>query len=305
MHVLVTGGAGYIGTEVVKKLAEQSKITSVTVYDNLSRHNYNLFLQCEGLNRKLRFVHGDILDSRKLKNCLNAIDIVIHLAAKVTTPFSHLDSHMYEQVNNWGTAELTYAVEKSDVKQLIFMSSTSVYGSRPLPFCEADEPNPNGYYAISKYRAEAHINRLSDKIRTHIIRCGNVYGYGNSIRFDAVVNKMLFDAKFSKAVSIHGSGDQFRSFIHVSVVAQVINQLILLQNNPQSGTYNLATDNLCINDIVNVLSALKPELEHIRINKHVKMIGQQIVLPCKLLEYLPFSYHSFERNLADLYLKFA
>ena len=134
MQVLVTGGAGYIGTELVSQLIANPSVDQVVVYDNLSRPNYNLFL---GLrlqrHHKLRFVKGELLDSRALKKALKGIDVVYHLAAKVTTPFANADSHGYEQVNHWGTAEMVYAVEESQVKRFIYTSSTGVYGSSMIP----------------------------------------------------------------------------------------------------------------------------------------------------------------------------
>src|SRR6476620_2815351 len=111
MNVLVTGGAGYIGTELVSHLIDRPDVEKVIVYDNLSRPNFNVFL---GLrlqqHKKITFVKGELLDSRALKKVLKGIDVVYHLAAKVTTPFANAESHAYEQVNHWGTAELIYAV---------------------------------------------------------------------------------------------------------------------------------------------------------------------------------------------------
>jgi len=118
MRVLVTGGAGYIGTELVNALIDRSDVEQVVVYDNLSRPNYNFFLGMRLNNSsKIDFVKGELLDSRALKKVLKGIDVVYHLAAKVTTPFANSDAHVYEQVNHWGTAELVYAVEESDVKR--------------------------------------------------------------------------------------------------------------------------------------------------------------------------------------------
>src|SRR3989344_173121 len=126
MRILITGGAGYIGTELSYKLAEIKEVSEIVVYDNLSRPNYNLFIGVQKFpHNKIRFVQGDILDSRKLKKVLKNMDVVYHLASKVTTPFSDQNPHLFEQVNHWGTAELVYAVEESNVSRFYYLSSIS------------------------------------------------------------------------------------------------------------------------------------------------------------------------------------
>ncbi|MFL5728758.1 MAG: NAD-dependent epimerase/dehydratase family protein, partial [Cytophagaceae bacterium] len=132
MNILVTGGAGYIGAELVYRLSKCEHVNKIVVYDNLTRDNYNLFISNSNKigNNKVKFELGDILDSRKLRKVLKDIDVVYHLAARVDNPYSNIDSHVFEQVNNWGTAELVYAVEESKkVSKFIYLSSTSVYGS--------------------------------------------------------------------------------------------------------------------------------------------------------------------------------
>src|SRR5436190_10406753 len=100
MKVLITGGAGYIGTELVYKLGELNEVESIIVYDNLSRGNYNLFIGHKVAPSKVQFIPGEILDSRKLRKVLKNADVVFHLAAKVTTPFANVDGHVYEQTNH-------------------------------------------------------------------------------------------------------------------------------------------------------------------------------------------------------------
>src|SRR5688572_28050898 len=271
MKVLVTGGAGYMGTELVNLLVSNEAVEKVIVYDNLSRMNYNLFLGLK-LQRypKLVFVKGELLDSRSLKKALKDIDVVFHMAAKVTTPFAVSDSHAYEQVNHWGTAELVYAVEESSsVKKFIYTSSTGVYGSSEKPADESVEPNPKTFYAISKFRGEEHVRRLMDKIETYIFRCGNVYGYSKSMRFDSVINKFVFEANFNKIVTVQGDGKQSRSFIHVDLISKALNNL--LSSQLPSGTYNLVERSIKVFDIVDELKQLIPELEFIFINQHLKM----------------------------------
>ncbi|MBL6449205.1 NAD-dependent epimerase/dehydratase family protein [Fulvivirga sp. 29W222] len=270
MKILITGGAGYIGTELVNVLTQREDVEEIIIYDNLSRANYNLFLGHNFSNpERISFVKGELLDSRFLKKVLKGVDVVYHLAAKVTTPFADTDPHFYEQVNHWGTAELVYAVEESDVKKFIFTSSTGVYGSSKSSVEEAATPNPKTFYGISKMRGEEHVGRLSDKIDTYIFRCGNVYGYNRSMRFDAVINKFVFEANFYKRITIHGDGRQRRSFIHIDHVAQALSHV--LDGPLQTGVYNLVNRDLKILDIVDTLKQMIPELEFIFVNQHLKL----------------------------------
>ncbi len=271
MKVLVTGGAGYIGTELANWLVSNAAVERVIIYDNLSRMNYNLFLGLKlQKHPKLSFVKGELLDSRSLRKVLKDVDVVFHLAAKVTTPFAASDSHAYEQVNHWGTAELVYAIEESSsVKKFIYTSSSGVYGSTNEEADENTQPNPTTFYAISKFRGEEHVRRLMGKIDTYIFRCGNVYGYSKSMRFDSVINKFVFEANFNKIVTIQGDGKQSRSFIHIDLLSKALNNL--LSSKLSSGTYNLVERSIKVFDIVDVLKQLIPELEFIFINQHLKM----------------------------------
>lgn len=295
MRILITGGAGYIGTELVYALAKNPAIESITVYDNLSRGNFNLFLGKPVNNEKVKFVHGELLDSRNLRKVLKDIDIVYHLAAKVTTPFANLDGHIFEQVNHWGTAELMYALEENPVKQLIFVSSTAVYGSTTEPATEATEPRPDSFYSISKHRAEQHVQRLFNKTNTIIIRLGNVYGYSKSMRFDAAINRIMFDAHYTGRITINGTGNQHRSFIHIDKVTFVLSQL--LHRNIPSGLYNLTDKTLSILEISEALQNIYPELESFFINQNYAGHDLQVERNSKLLEYVPLADSILEHEL--------
>jgi len=286
MTILITGGAGYIGAELAYALAENHGVKKIIVYDNLSRGNYNLFLGKKINNKKIQFIAGDVLDSRKIHQVLKGVDIVYHLAAKVSTPYANIDSHFFEQVNHWGTAELIYAIEQSPVKKLIFMSSAAVYGAGHDMVDESTAPNPNSHYAISKSRAEEHVKRLFNKpIETIILRCGNVYGYSKSMRFDAVINKLMFEANFNGRISINGNGRQFRSFIHIDKVTHILSQL--LSNNIPSGIYNLSDKNLEIMQLVDTLKEIYPNLEFLFINQHLHMNEIRVNPASKLYSHIP------------------
>ena len=305
MKVLITGGAGYIGTELVKKLSNDANVDEIRVYDNLNRQNYNLFLGNRlEKSSKVKFIYSDILDSRNLKKALLDIDVVYHLAAVVTTPFANTDPHFFEQVNHWGTAELTYAIEESSVKKLIYVSSIGVYGTTNNIVTEDTTPNPKTFYGISKLRGEEHIARLMDKMDTIIIRSGNVYGYSKGMRFDAVINKFAFEANFNKRISIHGKGKQKRPFIHIDTISSVLTQLST--TIVPSGIYNLAERNLEILDIVDVLKKIIPELEFIFINQHLNLRQIEVDTALKIKSYLDLpNSKSFEEEMKDFLSHFS
>ena len=305
MKVLITGGAGYLGTELVKKLVQIPKVKEIVVYDNLDKGRYNFFLcTCIG-GDNIRFVQGDILDTRKLKKELQGVDVVFNLVAKIASPYADADPHLYEQINHWGTAELTYAVEESDVKHFIHVSSLSVYGasSKGKLITETTKLNPRTNYGISKMRGEGFVEALMKKKHTHIIRLGNVYGFNQTMRFDAVINHFGFEANFLKEISIHGDGQQIRSFIHVDKAAKYITQLPFL--NVDAGIYNLVDFNKSIMDIALEFKDLIPELEMQFINQHLQLRNIAVDEDCKIYKYLPRETSVFKDDLFHMMSQFA
>jgi UDP-glucose 4-epimerase len=302
MKVLLTGGAGYIGTELVDLLVADEKVKEIRIYDNLSRNNFNFFLGNKlGGGAKIKFIRAELLDSRTLKKSLEDIDVVYHLAAKVTTPFANDDPHLYEQVNHWGTAELVYAIENAEVSKVIYTSSSGVYGSSSEAVDENVQPQPKTFYAISKLRAEEHVQRLATKKQVFILRCGNVYGYNRSMRFDAVINKFVFEAHFNKRITVHGDGRQSRSFIHIGLAAKALHQL--LYSDVTTGTYNLVERSIKVIDVVDELKSLIPELEFIFINQHLKLAELNVKENGEFNKQLGISSHLTLREELQQFLR--
>jgi UDP-glucose 4-epimerase len=303
MKVMITGGAGYIGTELTQQLLQNPEVEEIIIYDNLSRKNYNLFIGHNKLaNNKIRFILGDILDSYKLRKLIGEVDVVYHLAAKVLTTFTNDDPHLFEQVNHWGSAELSYALEQSEVSKVIYLSSSSVYGASDSQIEEHTTPQPRTYYGISKYNGEKMISRLSDRMQTYIIRCGNVYGYSRSLRFDAVINKFMFDAHFTNRITVQGSGKQQRAFVHIKKVVQDLADLLV--SDLASGTYNLVDKNLSVMEVAEALREIYPDMEMLFIlqDRHSR---SHFVNPAgKLNEQSQYPSQSLEEELRDFAKQF-
>lgn len=305
MKVLITGGAGYIGTKLVKHLVGNPEIEKIIVYDNLSKGHHNFFLGKEYDHKtKIQSVRGDILDTRQLKKLMKDVDVVVHLAAIVTTPFANTDPHFYEQVNHWGTAEVVYCAEESNISKFIYLSSTSVYGASDHIADENTTPAPSTFYGISKLGGEEHVNRLSEKTNAINIRGGNVYGYSKSMRFDAVINRFMFDANFTGRIQINGNGKQSRAFIHVDSLCQALAQVITKEVN--SGTYNLVDKNLQILDLVDVLKEIYPSLEFLFTNQHMNLRELKISPDSKLFDQIErFKSRDLKTELEEFKERFA
>lgn len=298
MNILLTGGAGYIGYSIVKKLLEAvDSLHSITIYDNLSRRNYSFFTEAQFGHKPLKFIHGDILDGRSLEQALKGIDCVIHLAAKVTTPFADSDAHSFDQVNHWGSAQLAYAIEKSEVSSVLYVSSISIYGSHQEPVHEETPANPTSFYGRSKWEGEKQMEVLRRGRDLFILRSGNVYGYNPSYRIDAVVNRLMFQANFNGKITINGNGDQHRSFIHVDKVADAI--VAIVHGRVTPGIYNVVEHNLSINQVSAEIQALYPSLDIIHANYNIRMKDVMTALPCRIWEQVPLQSKSFQEELMD------
>jgi UDP-glucose 4-epimerase len=285
MKVMVTGGAGYIGNELVYRLSAEPGIKDILVYDNLYKGNYNLFTGLRKVpGHNVRFIQADILDSRSLKKHMDGMDVVIHLAAKVETPFADQNAHDFEQTNHWGTAEVVYTAEEVGVGRLIYLSSQSVYGQGEVS--STDHPRvPGSYYSISKMRGEDHVMRLMEKIPVQLIRCANVYGYSKNLRVETSVNQLIFDAHFTNRIAIHGEPEHTLTYISVYRLVEVLARMV--KREMDSDVYNLSHRNMSSLEMVDALKELYPELETIFVDQHIPLHDLTMECDDRLREMLP------------------
>ena len=299
MRVLVTGGAGYIGSGLVVELAKNPAISEIVIYDNLSRGHLGLFVGDQKLNGiKVRFIYGDILDGRKLKSALKNIDVVYHLAANVTSPYADQNPQQFEQINHWGTAELVNAINKSEVKRLIYLSTVSVYGWSDKPL-QVDSPLlPDTYYGVSKKRGEEQIASVHSEVETYIIRLGNVFGYSPSLRKDTVINSFMFNANFLNRIKIIGTGKQKRAFISLQSTVEELSALVS-NSNVTPGIYNLVCHTLSIREVAEEINDLYPELEMITVNQHLTMRQVVVASSIELNHHQEVSFADELKNYKD------
>lgn len=297
MKILVTGGAGYIGTELVKALSQISTIDEIVVYDNLWKDNYNLFTHSGIAKGKVTFIKAEMLDSRQLSKALENIDIVYHLAAHVDSKLVNANHHLYEQINNWGNAELSYAIEESKVKRIINASSIAVYGSSDELIQKSTTPNPKTFYGTSKLRGEEHITRLSDKLDVFNLRIGNVYGYGTSMRMDSVINQFTFAAAFENRIKILGEGNQKRGCIHINSLIDIM--IGLMGSELSSGTYNVVENNYSILDMADELKSIIPEMEMLFINQHLSLRNLEVEADAEINGLIKKESQPFKQDLKD------
>jgi UDP-glucose 4-epimerase len=228
--ILVTGGAGFIGFHLSKRLSDL--ISDLTVYDNLSSGKMENVKDAG----KLKFVKGDILDLKKLFSVEKA-DLIYHLAAQVVVPYSMENPLIDFENNAKGTLNVLEKARKDDAK-LVFASSAAVYGNpTQLPTNEEYGFHPVSCYGLSKVVGEEYCGMYKDQygLDVTIVRFANVYG----LRCHGVIHDFLDKiAKNPGKLEIIGTGLQSRDFVHVSDVVDAL--LIMGSDESTNGkTYNI------------------------------------------------------------------
>ena len=240
-QILVTGGAGYLGSHVVEKLL--SRNYKVRILDNLSFGDNALRI----LNKKYNFelIKGDIRDLRIVLESMEGVDAVIHLAGIVGDPASQIDPVESTEVNYLSTKLVVDAAKYFKIKQFIFASSCSVYGSSNNHVLnESSKLNPVSLYAETKLKSEKVLLDTSGKdLSPTIFRAGTLFGYSNRMRFDLVVNLFVGQAISKHKITVEG-GDQWRPFIHVSDAADAYVLALEKTRSKMKGIFNLGADEL-------------------------------------------------------------
>lgn len=296
MNVFITGGAGYIGLSLVKSLQQNINVSSIVVFDNFSRENFEIYWGTQKC-KKIKIVKGDILDSNLLEISMKNADVVIHLAAFVSFPYNHLQNLQYEQVNCWGTLSVVNAIKKTNtVKKAIYISSASVYGFREnISFDE--EPMPDNAYGDSKLKGEKYFALLKDFCSVSILRISNVFGFNKAVRLDNVINAFIFESIVRKKIIIYGTGDQKRSYTELSNVVHTIERHI---NQLSDLDVESVTDfNASLNELKDWLLTKVEDLEYQYVNQNQVFPSQSFqTLVKEKNNILDSHFYSFNKNIA-------
>ena len=236
MKYLVTGGAGFIGSHLTKKLVENGD--SVTVIDNLNTGKEE---NLESVRNKIDFEHANILDTELLEKVVKNVDGVFHQAALASVQDSFLKKNEYNNVNVNGTENIFRLAQKYGFK-VVYASSSSIYGNpKRIPIEESHEKNPINPYAETKLKKEELAKKYSEMgVKVIGLRYFNVFGKGQSKEYAGVLKLFLDRIKNKLPPKVNGDGTQFRDFVHVS---DVVNANILAMNsNIEHEFFNVGTN---------------------------------------------------------------
>lgn len=247
MRVLVTGGAGYLGSVLSRKLLDNGY--KVRVIDALW-YGQESISECLK-NKNFELINADIRNLMVTIKAMKEVDAVVHLASIVGMPASSIEPRTSEEVNYLATKNIAELCQLHGIETYIFASTCSVYGSQPNSLItEKSSVSPLDFYAKQKFLSERAIGWLNRA--PTILRFGTLFGVSPRMRFDLVINLFAVQALTEGKITVFG-GEQYRPFLHVDDAADSI--MFSLEQN-LTGTYNVISENMTILDAAKKISTL-------------------------------------------------
>ena len=246
MKILVTGGAGFIGSHIVEYLVQRGD--NVTVLDNLSNGKIQ---NISKVSDDINFVNGDVRDYNLIEQLVKNVDGVFHEAALVSVPESFKMQNEYFDVNVNGTENILKLAKEYGFK-IVYASSSSVYGNpKSVPIKEDDDRNPLNPYAKTKLEDELLAEKYSE-MGVHVIglRYFNIFGRRQSKEYAGVIKLFLKKIQQNKAPIINGDGSQTRDFVYVEDVVKA--NILAMDSNIKYKFLNVGTGfSISILDLAN------------------------------------------------------
>ncbi len=268
-RILVTGGAGFIGSNFSNALSEKYDVVALD----------NLFLgDSENLVSGVEFIKGDACKIEDLKKTGGNFDYVFHLAGTSSAPMFMDDGFADGYVNSVESfvRTLDYS-RKNGVKKFMYASTSSLYANNPMPLVETQHVTPPNHYAVTKFCYEhcaRSYHQVYSEIETIGFRFMSVYGPNEEAKgqYANIISQFLWDAVRDLSPVIYGDGDQFRDFTNVADIVQAAT--LAMESNRKLGNkvYNIGTGECCsFNEIVKTIGkAMGKNVEPIRIPNPVK-----------------------------------
>ena len=288
MNFLITGGAGFLGVALSNRLARQGHI--VRVLDDVSTGDPTRLVS------EVHFTRGDVNDRPTLWTLLQDVEVIYHLAARVSVSESILFPRDYNTVNVGGTVTLMEAARDASIRRVVMISSGAVYGNLDLsPYKESYIPHPHSPYAVSKLAAEYYVRTIGALagIEAVCLRVFNAYGPGQRIpaSHPPIIPNFLKQAIANGTLVIHGDGNQTRDYVYIDDVvngmvaaatAPDVNQLVI---NIGSGVETSVRE---LAKLVFQVTENKPEeLYNPRLSGGVSRMCADISLAQDKLNYVP------------------
>ena len=258
--ILVLGGGGYVGCNLVRKLLKKNY--QVIVYD-LFLYKEDIFIDLLN-NENLKLIKGDIRDLIKLETFLENSDIVIHLACISNDPSYELNPNLGKDINFDCFPKLITKIKKFNIKQFIYASSSSVYGVKEEDSVTEDlKPEPITDYSKFKLECEKILLNEDANFKKTVIRPATVCGYSERQRLDVIVNILTNHAYFNKKIIIHG-GDQLRPNIHIDDMSESYLEVIKNADASNNEIFNVGDENHSVNKLAEMVNSSCPEAKLIR-----------------------------------------
>ncbi len=240
MRYLVTGGAGFIGSNTVDELVRRGH--SVVVLDDLSSGKEENLAE---IRSKITFVKGSITDLEAVQKAIHQAEYVIHLAARTSVPRSVKDPLETNKINVEGTLNVLVAARDNKVKRVVFASSSSVYGETPtLPKSEAMQPQPISPYGVSKYAGELYAQTFGRcyGLEAVCLRYFNIFGprQDPDSPYSGVLSRFAAAFLEEQPPVVYGDGEQTRDFTYVDNAVQA-NLLACEAPSASGGVFNVGT----------------------------------------------------------------
>jgi len=260
MKVLITGGAGFIGSHIVEHFQDKAE---VRVLDNLRsgfRHNLAGFQH--------EFIQASILDREAVRRAMEGVDYVFHLAAMISVPESMQKPIECNELNTTGTLVVLEEAARAGVKKLVFSTSAAIYGDNPVtPKIETMLPEPKSPYAITKLDGEFYCGMFAreGRLQTACLRYFNVFGprQDPKSQYAAAVPIFIDRAVKNEPITIHGDGEQTRDFIYVKDIA--VANVFFATQSPATGVFNVAYgQRITINELAKTICKLTGSRSEIR-----------------------------------------